>query len=90
MLDQIMFDCARQRDPRKRGKAILEVAAWIENDARGARFQAGPDGFEYTFEFWCESLGVDEGAMRRHLGGKLREWERREEANETIDRRGAS
>ncbi len=55
----------------RRLESISEMYQWMNNDARRARFLPGEDGFEYTFENWCENLDVDSGYMRRKLRGFL-------------------
>lgn len=51
----------------RRLQSISEMYQWMNNDARRAKFAPGDDGFEYTFENWCENLDVDSGYMRRKL-----------------------
>jgi len=75
LLDQIIADCTRQRDPRRRRRAIREIRDWIKDDATQARFFPGTAGFCYTFSFWTDCLGVDEGYMARSLYARLSEWE---------------
>lgn len=51
----------------RRLASISEMYQWMNNDARRAKFTPGLEGFEYTFEYWCENLDVDSGYMRRKL-----------------------
>jgi len=57
-----------KRGPRKMRRGyVAEVLRWMEDDAREARYYAGDEGFEYTFGWWCDVLGVDEGYMKRKM-----------------------
>ena len=58
---------------RIRLKAITEIYLWMNNDARRAKIQSGPDGFIYSFDHWCELLDVDCDYMRRGLRKLLKE-----------------
>ena len=61
-----LLDCTSP-NKQKRLQSIAEMYIWMNNDSRRARFEPGPDGFEYSFAYWCEQLDVDEGYMRRKL-----------------------
>jgi hypothetical protein len=67
-----ILDVTAVENKEKRLRYIAEMYQWINNDARRAKTFPGDEGFEYTFEYWCEQLDVDEGYMRRKLREFLR------------------